>query len=142
MSIEFRCPNPACQKALTVSDGDAGRAGQCPACGDSLVVPWPGVAGADLDGAPIVSGSVAPPRAAMKSPLPPPDDLDGDFVGAPDAGGRVVSFDAFGLGWGLLKQRMGTWVLAVLVVGLVQMGCQIALSALSLVAGLGAALVA
>jgi HEAT repeat protein len=146
MPIKFRCPNPACQKALTVSDGAAGRAGQCPACGGALVVPRPEDPGEDLDGPAIAAGPepafgpVAAPRAAVKSTPPPADDLDWDAVGAP-GGGPVVSFDAFGLGWGLLKRRMGTWVLAVLVVGLAQMGCQIALSALSFVAGVGVAMV-
>lgn len=73
-------------------------------------------------------------------PVWPGNDLGEDAVGAPDAGAAaVVSFDAIGLAWGLLKRRMGTWVLAVLIVGFTLIGTQMALNMLAFFAGIAEA---
>src|SRR3954454_16029724 len=57
MGISYRCENAACRKALRVKDEAAGKKVKCPGCGQSMLVPAPGV-----DSRPV---PVAP-----KSPLP------------------------------------------------------------------------
>ena len=39
MSIKVKCPNPACNKSMTVKDSWAGKKGKCPACGSVINVP-------------------------------------------------------------------------------------------------------
>ena len=134
MPIKFHCPNPECGRALSVSDAAAGRAGKCPGCGGSLVVPHPEPESIPLAPEYLLEPEPAPkpkPRVSAKKAVDP----DWDGVGAPVGGGPVVSFDAVGLAWGLLTRRLGTWVLAMLVVGLAQFGCQILLNIVAFFGG-------
>ncbi|MFO0863376.1 MAG: hypothetical protein U0744_01720 [Gemmataceae bacterium] len=41
MSLRFKCPNPACQKPLSVNESLAGKRVACPACKKPLLVPAP-----------------------------------------------------------------------------------------------------
>ena len=136
MPIKFHCPHAECGKPLTVSDQAAGRAGKCPGCGGPIVVPRPEAASEDLpydlELLPDPEPAPEPVRRSKATPLPVSaplaDDPDWAPVAAKGAGGPVVSFDAVGLAWRLFTSRMGTWVLAVFLVGLLQVCCQIALS--------------
>jgi HEAT repeat protein/uncharacterized membrane protein len=126
MPIKFRCPNAECGKALTVSDQAAGRPGKCPGCGGPLVVPQHEAASEDLP----FDLELLPESKATPAPVSVPLAHDPDWapVAAKGAGGPVVSFDVVGLAWRLFTSRMGTWVLAVFLFGLLQFCCQIALS--------------
>jgi HEAT repeat protein len=143
MAIKFHCPSPECGRALTVSDAAAGRAGKCPGCGSPLVVPHPEPEYETIPidpeylSEPLPASRVSAPRVSVKKAVDP----YWDGVGATSGDGPVVSFDAVGLAWGLLTQRLGTWVLAVFVVGLAMFGCQFLLNLLAIFGSTAAAMV-
>src|SRR5262245_40630046 len=72
MAIRFKCPNPGCQKALSVKDEAAGKKLACPICKKSFTVPVPRAA-----------PGPAPKPAA---PVPTAADLE-DIAAAALAGG-------------------------------------------------------
>lgn len=143
MPIKFHCPNAACGKALTVSDQAAGRTGKCPSCGGVLVVPQQASISAEPIPEPDLGLMPEPVSAPAQKPFTARAVDDADWgEGDPAAvAGSVVSFEALGLAWGLFKQQLGTWILAVLVVGVVQFGCQMLLGFLSMLASVAQSMV-
>ena len=140
--IRFRCPHADCGKPLTVKDEVAGRAGKCPACGASLVVPQPAPEESgnlltwEAEALPL--GPPAPGASVESKPAGPilPDAWHGDTWDADldvpgTATGRVVSYGAIGLGWQLLRDRYSTWLLATVVMWLVLGGLGIVLQLLT-----------
>jgi hypothetical protein len=61
MPIKFKCPNPSCQKTLSVKDQLAGKKAACPACKKVLTIPTPPTVATP---APAVSGQDAEALAA------------------------------------------------------------------------------
>src|SRR5438105_1252180 len=57
MPITFQCPNPNCQRRMTVKDELAGKRGTCTACKQPIVVPS--------------ANGTAAPAAAAKPPTAP-----------------------------------------------------------------------
>ncbi len=122
--IRFRCPAEDCGKNLTVGDELAGRTGKCPACGTSLVVPQPTPAVVAVETAREMKPRSQWPPIPGPGDKPRPADLvgetweeDTDVPSRP--AGRAVSYGAIGLGWQLLRQEFGTWMLTTLVAVLV-----------------------
>jgi hypothetical protein len=66
MTIRFKCPNAACKKILVVKDELAGKRAKCPACKQSVSIPAPISAPADLEAfaAAAFAGEPAAPKAA------------------------------------------------------------------------------
>ena len=128
MAIRFACPSPACGRSLTVSDEAAGRVGKCPGCGGPVTIPYRDEAGLDLD--------PETPTTAPAVPVPPepkPKPKPADAAWADDAIGLTsapapVSFAAFGVAWGLLSARLGTWLVGSLLMYLTLFGLQLASS--------------
>lgn len=91
MTIRFKCPNPSCQKALTVKDELAGRKAPCPSCKTTLTIPRPkvpapaGPAGAGPAPAADKPRPAAKPKAPVAAPVAPPPDLE-DLAAAALAG--------------------------------------------------------
>jgi hypothetical protein len=63
MSIEVRCPNPTCGRVHRVKNKYAGKRGQCPSCGDWMMIPAPALAGPPL---------ASPVFPHAPEPVPPP----------------------------------------------------------------------
>ncbi len=124
--IRLRCPAEDCGKKLTVGDELAGRTGKCPACGTTIVVPQPAPAAVAVESAgELETRSQGPPTSGPQPVVKPqPADLVGETweedTDVPSrTAGRAVSYGAIGLGWQLLRQEFGTWVLTTLVAILV-----------------------
>jgi hypothetical protein len=119
----------ACAKSMTVRDEAAGRTGKCPACGTTLVVPRTAPEPEEFalleEPAPVAGPAPSPSRSGSPMPTtaPRPAGSVGHGSGVADhgdelvpvSGGGRVRFGAIGLGWDLLKAKLGTWVLAALV---------------------------
>src|SRR5947209_4182792 len=93
-TIRFPCTNPACGNVLTVAARLAGLTGNCPRCGEALVVPQP-------------SGNEGPAGGGVE---------DADFDALNEGDGRIVRFGAIGLAWSMLTARLWTWIFASLTV--------------------------
>ncbi len=133
MSIRFRCPNESCAKTLKVTDESAGRPGKCPFCGTALVVPPLAPTNLPVEVAREAEPQPEPPlRPVPKSkPTSHQEDVwdeDLDIPARPS--GRVLSYGAIGLGWQLLRNQFGTWVLATFMMGLLIAGLGIVLQAM------------
>jgi len=135
MPIPVRCPNDTCAKSFRVQDAAAGKTGKCPACGARIVIPSPGPAEAPTPGpvAPIASASARTgPRSAAvltaATPLGPSSHARTST--APAA--AVIRFEAIGEAWGLFRQEIGVWILAVLIVTIGSAAVHFALFLLSI----------
>jgi hypothetical protein len=82
MTIRFKCPNPSCQKVLTVKDELAGKKAPCPACKTTLTIPRPKVSAptGPAPAGPAQAGEKprAPqkPKPPVAAPMAPPADVE------------------------------------------------------------------
>ncbi len=148
MPIEFYCTR--CAKLLRVSDEDAGREAECPACGAAIMVPTqpapsvepevpapppmgppptapPAAAGADA-GAPPGGSPFAAPKTDSKNPYASPTSFDATLpYSAPGQAGEIVPTqidmgDALGQTWEIFKQNAGLLIGVGLIVLVINVG--------------------
>ncbi len=149
MAIEFRCTQ--CNKLLRTGEGTAGKQAKCPECGAISTVP---AAGTALPGEPPPSEPKAPPPVdeagspfAPGGPQPAPFDPENpyaapgeytpaapSYVPAPGAlGHTIIDFgDVFSRTWAIFKEQWGMCLVAVIIVGAINLVVRGAVMALSI----------
>src|SRR5262245_9756867 len=81
MTIRFKCPNAKCQKVLTVKDELAGKRARCPICKQSVNIPAPFSAPADLEDFAAAAFAEDPAeKKAAAAAAPPPEARTIDFT--------------------------------------------------------------